>query len=333
MSTIRRCRIVLPSALLLFANWNDTSRGIDPDRLRSFPLTAVRAGLLRDGQNTSFDGLVATDHDGEVILRGKATSGKSWVAHFGEVAFDQVYRNDLDGNGMQDYVVYGLLPFSNGRTAPSNLITLLLMDTQGLPTPFETYVYDLHPEHGPRVLFDLLHDGHAQLLISSYDEGMWDGRVEVFCSGHWVNQLLEPKDMRWVEFRGNAGGWSFPLVHRWSYWPECALESPRQVNERILTPQRSTSASEISNARITSAEESATRGFRITPSPGCLDFRVDTVVYDHPADRQIALYNPASDYKTDLLRRMQKDRAHVRLYGVKYDADQSCRANMLWGGR
>src|ERR1700730_5128174 len=121
MSTIRRCMMVLPCAVLLFANWNDTSRGIDVDRLQPFPLTAIRAGLLSDGQSVTFDALVARDHGGEVILRWKAASGKSWVAHFGEVAFDQIYRSDLDGNGKPDYIVYGLFPFCNGRTAPSSL--------------------------------------------------------------------------------------------------------------------------------------------------------------------------------------------------------------------
>lgn len=331
MGTIRRSMIVLPCAVLLFANWNDTSTGVDLDRLRSFPLTAIRTGLLRDGQNSTFDGLVARDHGGEVILRGKAASGKSWVAHFGEVAFDQIYRNDLDGNGRQDYVIYGLLPFANGRTAPSTLITLFLMDAQGLPTPYETHVYDMHPERGPKVLFDLLHNGHAQLLLSSYDESMWDGRVEVFCSGHWINQVLEPKDMKWVEFRGNAAGRNFPFVHPWSYWPECTIESPRRVEEHILMPERSTAPSETSAARIISAEESDTTGIRISPSQGCVDLRVDTVVYDRAAERQIALYNPTSDVKTDLLRQMEKDRAHIRLYGVRFNPDRSCRANMLWG--
>jgi hypothetical protein len=319
--------------VLVFANWDDTSRGIDLKRLRPFPLTAVRAGRLREGQRTSFEGFAVADHDGEVILRGRSTSGKPWTIHFGEVAFDQVYRNDLDGNGQQDYVVYGLLPFANGRTAPSSLITLLLMDAQALPTPYETHVYDMHPEDGPKVLFDLLHDGHAQLLVSSYDEGMWDGRVEWSCSGHWINQVLEPKDLTWVEFRGSTASLNFPLVHRWSYWPKCALETPRRVEERLSIPERSTAASKISSARITSAEESDTSGLRVTPSPGCVDFRVDTVVYDQAKDRQIALYNPANDFKAGLLRRMEQDRAYVRLYGVKYDPDKRCRASMLWGSK
>jgi hypothetical protein len=333
MGIIRRYTLGLLLAALVLANWNDTSRGIDLSQLRSFPLARVRAGLLRDGETRSFGGLVATDHGGEVQLRGAAGSGKPWIAHFGEVAFDQVYRADVDGNGTEDYVVYGRLPFANGRTAPNAQITLLLMDTDGLPTPYETYVYDSHPEHGPRVLIDLLHNGHAQLLLSSYDEIMWDGRVEAFCSGHWINQVLEPKDMRWVEYHGSALGIEFPLIHRWSYWPKNALGSPRRVQEKVSIPDRSTALSEITAAQIIRTGDSEMVGIHIAPPRGCVDFHIDTVVLDDAANRLIALYNPAAAYKAELLRRMKRDKTIVRLYGLEHDADQTCHATMLWGGR
>ena len=333
MGSLSRYVIVVPCAVLVLANWNDASRGIDPDRMRPFPLTPIRAGLLREGQSARFDGLVAQDEGGEVIVRGRTVSGKSWVAHFGEAAFDRVYRNDLDGNGRQDYVVYGLFPFSNGRIAPSSFLTLLMMDPGGLPTPFATSVYDTHPEQGPRLLFDLRQDGRAQLLLSSYDEDMWDGRVEVFCSGHWIHQLLEPKGLRWAEFRGNVAGWTFPLVHRWSYWPKCPLESPRPIEDHVDMPERSTVDSKIIGARIVRAPESDLDAIGITPAQGCRDFYTDTVVYDHRTYREIALYNPVSVFKIELLQRIEKDRTPIRLYGVKYDGAEGCRANMLWGAR
>ena len=45
-----RLMVVLLSAVALFANWNDTSIGIDLKRLKPFPLIKVRSGLLKDGQ-------------------------------------------------------------------------------------------------------------------------------------------------------------------------------------------------------------------------------------------------------------------------------------------
>src|SRR5579883_1596254 len=39
------------------ANWNDTSTGIDLNKLPHFPLTKIRSGWLKDGARTKFDGI------------------------------------------------------------------------------------------------------------------------------------------------------------------------------------------------------------------------------------------------------------------------------------
>src|SRR6266567_8906096 len=182
-----RLMVVLLLTIVLFAEWNDTSIGIDLKRLNSFPLMEVRAGLLNDGETATFDAFVAIGHAIEVILSGKGKSGKPWSVHIASGAFDHVYRADLDGNGTQDYVIFGANPWANGRTAPLGRITILLMDADGLPIPFETWMYDTYKKR----LVDLRHDGHAELLVSTYDEDPWDGRVGPFLSGHWITQLLE----------------------------------------------------------------------------------------------------------------------------------------------
>jgi len=89
---------LLSAAAFLFANWNDTSRGINLARLHRFPLTKIRSGWLDEGRRCTFDGIVASAHDRCVTLRGKGTE-KPWVVYIGDVAFQQVYRADLDGNG------------------------------------------------------------------------------------------------------------------------------------------------------------------------------------------------------------------------------------------
>jgi hypothetical protein len=330
---MRRLMVLLLSAVVLFANWNDTSIGIDLKRLKPFPLVKVRSGFLREGQKASFDGFVATSREREVILRGSAKSGKRWFVHIGDVAFDQVYRADLDGNGTQDYVIYGLNPFANGRTAAGSRITILLMDAEGLPVPYETYTYDMHPDRGPRALFDLRHDGHAQLLISSYDEIHWDGRVGAFASGHWISQLLEIRDSNWVEFRGSVSGLTFPFVHRWTYWPNEALEKSWPPDRSLSVPERSTAPSEIDDARITRLKEPIVGNtVSITPSPGCRDFQIGTVVYDQPARREISLYwsNPSKTMGTGFSTECKQTK-HVRLHGVKRDRELGCSANLLWG--
>ncbi len=177
------------------ANWNDTSTGINLDRLPHFPLTKIRSGWLKAGSRLMFDAIRATASSGderEVQLRGLGRSGKPWVAHI--FGLDEIWRADLDGNGTQDYVLFASGPYFNGRTTPLFSLSILLMDREGMPTPFFTVVY--HGENGDGIkhLVDLNHDGHAELLISTFDEITSDARVGAFCSGHWTNQLYRFED-------------------------------------------------------------------------------------------------------------------------------------------
>ena len=120
-------------------------------------------------------------------------------------AWSDVWRADLDGNGTQDYVFFGGGPFFNGRMTPLYSMTILQMDSQGLPVPFFTVMY--HGENGEAIkhLLDLDHDGRPELLISSYDENVSDPRVGGFCSGHWVNQLYRFRSLGVEEIRGAVG--------------------------------------------------------------------------------------------------------------------------------
>jgi hypothetical protein len=114
-------------AVLLTAvvgNWNDTSTGIDLDKLRQLPLSKIRSGRLKDGSRVTFDGITATSESAdarEVELRGVGKSGKRWEAHVS--GLDEVWRADLDGNGTQDYVFFACsgsdrLPVSTSPLPP-----------------------------------------------------------------------------------------------------------------------------------------------------------------------------------------------------------------------
>ncbi len=130
---------------------------------------------------------------------------------------DEIWRADLDGNGTQDYILTGGGPNYNGRTTPMFSITVLLMDSQGLPGPFFTALY--HGENGKGIkhLVDLTNDGRAELLISNYDENTSDPRVGPFCSGHWTTLLYRFKNLAAEELRGTFGGLRFPFIHAWTY--------------------------------------------------------------------------------------------------------------------
>jgi hypothetical protein len=311
-----------------WANWNDTSTGFDLTKLPAFPLTKVRSGLLKDGAEVRFDGIAArmmgpTGAVGEVDLQGTSKSRKRWSVHFSWIVFDQVYRGDLDGNGIPDYVVIGGAG-GNGRLAPPGTITVVLLDQQGLPVPFEAPLYD---DLGPRHVVDVLHDGRAQLALGAYDENGWDNRSGVFCSGHWVTDLYETTGFNWQGFQGAVGSVTFPLVHRWTYWPDCNYPSPEPWKEFVGTGQYSTASADI--ARL---ETSDSGWAKLAPAEGCDSFGVGMIVYDQRGRRDIALA-ANSEYAEDLLERILADKAEVALRGVQRKERGYCTANLLWASK
>src|SRR5262249_28331921 len=134
------------------------------------------SGRLR-GESAAFAGIRATGgypyaHEGR--LSGAGKSGRKWEARLADL--DEVWQGDLDGNGTQDYVLFSVGPYGNGRTAPVFSLSILLMDSDGLPVPFFTVVYKGENGEGIKHLLDLNHDGRAELLISTYDENASDDR-------------------------------------------------------------------------------------------------------------------------------------------------------------
>jgi hypothetical protein len=310
------------------ANWNDTSTGIDLDKLHPFPLTKLRSGWLKAGSRVTFDGISAIATDGEVRLSGVGKSGKRWEAHISSV--DEVWRGDLDGNGTQDYVLFATGPFGNGWAAPSFSLSILLMDHDEMPVPFFTLVYTGENGDGIKHLVDLNHDGRAELLISDYDELPSDAYVGGFCSGHWVNQLYRFTDLGAEEIAGTAGGIRFPLVHNWSYrGTECAKE--QKPFSRVETPVPHDY--ETNRRSVITAIRSASNDLgvvAIKPVRGCKTIAADAVLYDRARARRIAFPNLHSDYSERLLNRIRNAHAHVELRGLtKLDGD-GCSVELLW---
>jgi hypothetical protein len=185
---------------------------------------------LKPGSRVEFDGIVATAAGGgaqEVRLRGVGKSGKPWESRM--FGLDEVWRADIDGNGTQDYVFFGGGPNFNGRMTPLFSLSILLMDRERMPVPFFTVVY--HGENGDGIknLVDLNHDGHAELLISTYDENPSDPRVGGFCSGHWVSQLYRFRNFGVEEIQGTIGGMGFPFIRAWTY----RAQSVRKGSNRL----------------------------------------------------------------------------------------------------
>jgi hypothetical protein len=326
-----RWHAILLSGLFLGAlsgNWNDTSTGIDLRKLHQFPLTKIRSGALKPGSRIAFDSItaaaIANAH--EVRLRGKGKSGQPWEVRLADL--DEVWRGDLDGNGAQDYIFFSTGPYGNGRLAPPFSLSILLMDSEGMPTPFFTTLYHGENGDGIRHLVDLQRDGHAELLDSVYDEDPSDPYVGPFCSGHWVNRLYRFKDAGIEEIPGVFGGMTFPLVHNWSYrGTECPkLEKPFGPVRSARLFQR---FAHKLNTTIRKVDSTGYLG--IQPVSGCSVINPGTIVYDQPQLREIAFPNPFSEYPTALANRIRRAGATVELRDVnKLMTQGECGVDTIW---
>jgi len=330
-------RAILVGAVFLsgvLGNWNDTSTGIDLDKLRQFTLSRIRSGELKDGSRVAFDGMTAVTGGKvrEVVLRGVGKLGKRWEAHF--CCLDEVWRADLDGNGTQDYIFFGSGPYYNGRTTPPFSLSILLMDSEGVPVPFFTVAY--HGENGAGIkhLVDLNHDGHAELLISTYDEITSDARVGAFCSGHWTTQLYGFKNLGVEEIRGTIGGRSFPFIHDWTYrGTECAEnETPfSSVRPAALYEHGTSTQREVITTFGKSDDIDGL--LAIEPVSGCKAIDPRVIVYDRPHIRKIAFPNPYSTFNLDLIDAIERHGAHVKLRGIdKWMGNGGCSVNLMWAG-
>jgi hypothetical protein len=298
----RRAVFVISISLTaVLANWNDTSTGIDLDKLRQFPLARIRSGWLKEGAGVTFDGITAKAGSAdarEVRLSGVGKSGKRWETHI--FGLDEVWRADLDGNGTQDYIFFGGGPYFNGRTTPLFSFSILLMDSDDLPVPFFTVVYHGESGAGIKHLVDLNQDGHAELLISTYDENTSDPLADPFGSGHWTTQLYRFNNFGAEEIQGTVGGITFPLVHAWTY--RTAGRAERQTHAAPLQPPAlyehgtSKKAKLITTIRKPSDEVG---GFSIAPVAGCDRITPKVVVYDRPEIRVIAFPSLWNNYAID----------------------------------
>ncbi|QOY85344.1 hypothetical protein [Paludibaculum fermentans] len=327
---LRSALVVMLSFAAAWGNWNDTSTGIDLNKLPRFPLTRVRSGRLDAGKHIVFDGISASSKRDEraILLRGVSKRGKAWEVHIH--ALDEVWKGDLDGNGVQDYVLFASGPAFNGRTTPLFSLSILLMDDQGLPVPFFTLVYKGEDGMGIKHLVDLDHDGRAELLTSWYDEAASDPMVSVFCSGHWVTQLYRFRNLRAEEVRGEMAGLTFPFVHNWSYrGTQCAIEpKPYMAVKAPKVYDHGTALGGEVGTEIVGRQE---EWIEIRPAAGCQRINSSVVVYDRPNKRVIAienLWNPAKEHLEDAILR---DGVPVRLSGLDdRQHDGHCFVNLLW---
>lgn len=151
--------------------------------------------------------------DSEWQLNGKDRAGKSWSVPVGMLANiagkGQLYRADLDRNGIQDLVIW--LPSTGNGLAPYAHLILMTFTREGRPCVFEPRGFYTASKTGVDDLLDLQGNGHTQLLDMQFD------------SGYWITSLYQVKDAKWQRVHGWFGKLSYPALTRFTYTPNRKL--------------------------------------------------------------------------------------------------------------
>lgn len=103
----------------------------------------------------------------------------------------QLYRADLDRNGIQDLVIW--LPSTGNGLAPYAHLILMTFTREGRPCVFEPVGFYTASKTGVDDLLDLQGNGHTQLLDMQFD------------SGYWITSLYQVKDAKWQRVHGWFG--------------------------------------------------------------------------------------------------------------------------------
>lgn len=305
---------------LLLANWTDTPTGLDVNKLRQFPMTRVQAGTLNEGESTEFDGIRATASRGvrEVVLRGTGKSGKSWTVRI--FALDEIWKADLDGNSVPDYVVFGPGPFLNGRLTPLYSVSILFMDADRMPVPFFESVYNREDAPARKHFVDLDGDGKAEWIASRYHESGLDQSGDLF--GYWVHQLYRFRNLAAEEVRGRCGEVRFPLVHMWTY----GSVQPKP-DTAVVMENRQTIGKE---APITNLRNPQAIGFTIDPVAGCKSIDPKVIVFEQRQTREIVFPNLTSESVAGVAEVIRRNRARVELRGIDRWEQAHCGVNVAW---
>lgn len=133
--------------------------------------------------------------DSEWQLNGKDRAGKSRSVPVGVLqnmaGNAQLYRADLDRNGIQDLVIWRGI--SGNGLAPNAFLILMTFNQQGRPCVFQSDGFYTASETGIDDLLDLQRNGHTQLLDMQFD------------SGYWITSLYQVKDAKWQRVHGWFG--------------------------------------------------------------------------------------------------------------------------------
>lgn len=231
----------------------------------------------------------------------------------------------------QDLIVF----YYTGRNglAPPTGLTMLMIDKDGRPVPWDVVGYFEQDSRGIRDLLDLNHDGHTELIQRRFDDG------------YWSTSAYETSDSHWRRVDGRLGSRVFPLYTRFTTRPnhQATLPGPGR------SPFNPDFSNVLSEAALTTVRKFSYSGLKLDPKyypPDRLDpvYCCDsmtlvledgrgcgplhfwpTVVVDRPRTRDFGLLNGPS---VPLLEEVSHDHRPVWVVGQAEKA--KCSPVLIW---
>ena len=270
---------------------------------------------------------------GLLTLQGQDKANKSWQVELFRLwacgGGAEVYEADLDKDGIRDALL--LMPTCGNGLAPSVHLITVTFDSEGRPIPFEAEGYFEQKPNGIDSLVDLNHDGKADLIYMSFNDG------------YWITNVYTVKDARWNRIQGRFATRSFPLFTRFTNRANAKAVTPT-AGRKPMAPDLSTlnaaitgilnewkwipaagAASDYLNLRLTVFDSAGKQTVCTT------NYWYDSarIVFDNTEGRQVvhvAQDEPAR--VTALLTEVVSKKSRMRLYGQR-DWDH-CSPELIW---
>jgi hypothetical protein len=266
----------------------------------------------------------------EIRFEGMDLSGKPWKLTADAMRGGGLYSADLDKNGIAD-LIYASYTGGNGLAPPMHVLTLLF-DASGRPVPSEMDGYFEIDSRGLKDLVDLDHDGRAELIRQSFDDG------------YWITSLYEASDAHWRLIHGQHAARQYPLYTRFTYRSNRMPTAPapgRHPIEDNLANSMEAAAPEVKIERLkwANVRQSENPVLRFSDGRSCEEmawYSTATVILDMP-DHRVAATLGAPEEARHLLETIVRRGIPVRVVGHRRYWDprigverDSCSPEMIW---